>query len=64
MFFQSCRPASGLPDNKMAITEQSPEGVVFALQSRLTSTRMSAEKPAGVLKKNHCLKRNLDWLTT
>ena len=51
MFFQSCRPASVLPDNKVAITEQSQEGVVFALQSRLTSIRISLEKQAAVLKK-------------
>ena len=50
MFFQSCRPASVLPDNKVAITEQSQEVVVFALQSRLTSIRISLEKQAGVLK--------------
>ena len=33
IFLQSCRPASVLPDNKVAITEQSQEGVIFALQS-------------------------------
>ena len=33
MFLQSCRPASVMPDNKVAITEQSREGVIFALQS-------------------------------
>ena len=33
MFLPSCRPASVLPDNKVAITEQSQEGVIFALQS-------------------------------
>ena len=36
MFLQSCRPASVLPDNKVAITDQSQEEVVFALQFRLT----------------------------
>ena len=55
MFLQSCRPASVLPDNKVAITEQykgSQEGVIFALQSRLTSIRISLEKQAGVLNKS------------
>ena len=33
IFLPSCRPASVLPDNKVAITEQSQEGVIFALQS-------------------------------
>ena len=37
MFLQSCRPASVLPDKRVAITEQSQEGVIYALrQSRLT----------------------------
>ena len=37
MFLQSCRPASVLPDKRVAITEQSQEGVTYALrQSRLT----------------------------
>ena len=39
MFLQSCRPASVLPDNKVAITEQSQEGVIFGLQSRLTLSK-------------------------
>ena len=56
MFLQSCRLASVLPDNKVAITEQSQEGVIFALQSRLTSIRISLEKQAGVFKKRSLLK--------
>ena len=36
MLLQSFRPASVLPDIKVAKTEQSQEGVIFALQSRLT----------------------------
>ena len=40
MFLQSCRLASALCDNKVAITEQSQkEGVIYALQSRLTLPR-------------------------
>ena len=44
MFLQSCSPASVLPDNKVAITEQSQEGVIYALQSRLT---LPGEGPRG-----------------
>ena len=39
MFLQSCRPASVLPDNKVAITYQSQEQLIFALQSRLTLSK-------------------------
>ena len=39
MFLQSCRPASVLPDNKVAITDQSQEEVIFPLQSRLTLSK-------------------------
>ena len=37
IFLQFCRPASVLPDKRVAITEQSQEGVTYALRkSRLT----------------------------
>ena len=36
MFLQSCCLALVLPDNKVATTEQSQEGVIYTLQSRLT----------------------------
>ena len=52
MFLESCRPASVLPDNKVAITEQLQEGVIFALQSRLHYLRISVQKQACVLKKS------------
>ena len=39
MFLQSCRPASVSPENKVAITEQSQEGLIYALQSRLTLSK-------------------------
>ena len=36
MSLQSCLPASVSPDNKLAITEQLQEGVLYEVQSRLT----------------------------
>ena len=39
MVLQSCKLASVLPDNKVAITEQSQEAVIFVLQSRLTLSK-------------------------
>ena len=37
MLLQSCRLALVLPDKRVAVTEQSQEGVIYALlQSRLT----------------------------
>ena len=52
MFLESCRRASVLPDNKVAITEQLQEGVIFALQSRLHYLRISLQKQACALKKS------------
>ena len=53
MVLQSCRPASVLPYNKVAITEQSQEGVIFALQSRLTLSKdLFRKKSVGGLKKS------------
>ena len=60
MFLQSCQ--SVLPDNKVAITEQSHEGVIYALQSRLSLSLDLFRRKAAF--KNHYLKSNLDWLTT
>ena len=62
MFLQSCQWNSVLPDNKVAITEQSQEGVIYAFQSRLTLSLDLFRRKAAF--KNHYLKSNLDWLTT
>ena len=50
MFWQSCRPASVLPDNKVVITDQSQEEVIFSLQSRLTLSKDLFRKTGCCLK--------------
>ena len=52
MVLQSCRPASVFPDNKVAITEQSQEGVIFALQSRLILSKDLFRKTSWRFKKS------------